>query len=175
MKMTDVYKKIIRFEPYDNLDVFLLDYESFEEIPLVSRYCRLDFLKEQMNAAQISRCLAGLAIYLLSSIDVIAEGRGMKDTFFGITYTDFSFSAETGILIPNFFVYPKAIENGFYKRVLHNDPVEKSLELEAVQACFTHCDGEAIFDFYESRFFDEAVEEELVRVFVIPKRCSLRY
>lgn len=33
MKLTDIYSKIISEEPYNDMDVFFENYESFEEIP----------------------------------------------------------------------------------------------------------------------------------------------
>lgn len=46
MKLADLYNKIISKEPYNDIDIFFSDYEGFEEIPLVSRYSRLSFLKK---------------------------------------------------------------------------------------------------------------------------------
>ncbi|WRH93754.1 Imm15 family immunity protein [Pseudomonas fluorescens] len=43
MKLVELYNKIISKEPYNNMNVFFESYESFEEIPIVSRYSRLDF------------------------------------------------------------------------------------------------------------------------------------
>ena len=172
MKMTDTYQKIIRYEPYNNMDVLFLEYESFEEIPVVSRYHRLAFLQSEMTASNVSSYLAGLSAYILNSAKVMAENKGSATIFFAITFTDFCFFEEAGTLIPNIFVYPRAVEDDFFKRLVSNDSAKKSSEKEAVKACFINCGGEIFFDFFESRFFDEISEEELVRIFVIPKSTS---
>ena len=175
MKMTDMYQKIIRHEPYNNMDIFFVEYDSFEEIPVVSRYHRLAFLQSEMTASNVSSYLAGLSIYILNSAKIISANNDLESIFFAITFTDFSFFEETATLIPNIFVYTKAREDDFFKRLISNRSAKISLEKEAVKACFINCGGEIFFDFFESRFFDEASEEELVRIFAVPKCTSERF
>lgn len=59
MMLAEIYRKIISKEPYKDMGVFFESYESFEEIPLVSRYKRLDFLKKEMSNDKVSEVLAG--------------------------------------------------------------------------------------------------------------------
>ena len=71
MKLVELYNKIISKEPYNNMNVFFESYESFEEIPIVSRYSRLDFLKEEMNNDKVSELLVSTAVFLMNSIKIM--------------------------------------------------------------------------------------------------------
>jgi hypothetical protein len=87
MKLAEIYSKIISKEPYNDMGVFFESYESFEEIPIVSRYKRLDFLKKEMSNDKVSEVLAGVAIFLMNLIKIMGETG--KCSFYAITFTDF--------------------------------------------------------------------------------------
>jgi hypothetical protein len=46
MKLTKLFRKIISKEPYNDMNIFFSGFESFEEIPLISRRYRLKLLKK---------------------------------------------------------------------------------------------------------------------------------
>ncbi|WP_275928030.1 Imm15 family immunity protein [Pseudomonas sp. 3MA1] len=81
MKLTDLYNKVISKEPYDDMRVFFEDYESFEEIPLVSRYSRLKHLMNEMSRNGVSDFLTGLALFVLNTLRLLEVSRD-KDIFF---------------------------------------------------------------------------------------------
>lgn len=80
MKLTDLYNKVISKEPYNDMDVFFESYESFEEIPLVSRYGRLKHLMDEMSNDGVSDFLTGLALFVLNTLKVLETSTG-KDIF----------------------------------------------------------------------------------------------
>ncbi|CAI8851953.1 hypothetical protein EMIT0324P_210005 [Pseudomonas chlororaphis] len=62
MKLTDLYNKIINQEWYNDTSIFP-SYESFEGIPLISRYSRLKSLKNRMSDDNVSDLLVGLLCF----------------------------------------------------------------------------------------------------------------
>lgn len=172
MILAEIYRKIISKEPYKDMGVFLESYESFEEIPLVSRYKRLDFLKKEMSNDKVSEVLAGVAIFLMNLIKIMRETD--KCSFYAITFTDFYGVDEREIIVPNIFVYPGAASVGFIDEIKEKSAGGVSKEMKEVINKFHKIGGEAIFDFYESRFYDSACDEEVIRVFVVPKEVDHR-
>ncbi|WP_225929961.1 Imm15 family immunity protein [Pseudomonas botevensis] len=168
MKFTDLYRKVISKEPYNDVGVFFESYESFEEIPLISRYSRLKHLKDEMSSSGVSDFLTGLALFLLNTLRLLEASRG-KGVFFAVTFTDFEGLEEQGVLIPNIFIYTKPASVSFLKKVRENDRGLVSQEMTKVKELFSNCGAGTAFDFYESRFYDAACAEEIVRVFAVPK------
>jgi hypothetical protein len=166
MKLTDIYSKLISKEPYNDMEVFFASYESFEEIPLVSRYRRLDFLKRDMSDDRISDILVGLAFFLINSINALTKTD--DNPFIAVSFTDFEGLEEQGVLVPNIFVYPKPASIGFLAKVREGSGLA-SKELDEVKRHFSSCRIKTAFDFYESRFHDAACDENIVRVFAVPK------
>ncbi|WP_260620578.1 Imm15 family immunity protein [Pseudomonas protegens] len=80
MKLTDLYNKVISKESYNDMRVFFEDYESFEEIPLVSRYSRLKHLMNEMSRNGVSDFLTGLALFVLNTLRLLEISRD-KDIF----------------------------------------------------------------------------------------------
>uniref|UniRef100_UPI0004690958 Imm15 family immunity protein n=1 Tax=Pseudomonas sp. PH1b TaxID=1397282 RepID=UPI0004690958 len=128
MKLTDVYSKIISEEPYNDMDIFFDNYESFEEIPLVSRYSRLKPLKDELSGSGASGFLTGLAVFLLNTLRLLEVSRS-ESVFFAVTFTDFEGLEEQGILIPNIFIYPKPASVGFLEKLRENDGGLESREM----------------------------------------------
>ncbi|WP_350616354.1 Imm15 family immunity protein [Pseudomonas sp. HY7a-MNA-CIBAN-0227] len=169
MKLTDLYNKIISQEPYNDMSVFFSSYESFEEIPLISRYSRLKLLKNRMSDDSVSDFLVGLSFFLLNSIKALSLKAADDSIFFAVTFTGFEILEEQGVIIPNIFIYPKPASINFLEKIQKNSSNENSQEVKEVKRHFLRCNLDNIFDFYESRFYDSACGEDIVRVFVIPK------
>ncbi|SDQ63355.1 Immunity protein 15 [Pseudomonas sp. UC 17F4] len=173
MKLTDLYTSIISKESYDDMDVFFLSYESFEEIPLISRHNRLDQLADILGKSNTLDFLIGLSAFLLNSITTLARVKKLNEDelFIAITFTDFDNPYGSEPIIPNIFIYPNQNkENDFHQSLKNNTPNKKSIELTTIQKHFSKCNLENSFIFYESRFFDPACDEEIVRIFAVPKR-----
>lgn len=172
MKLTDLYNKLISKEPYNDMSVFFSSYESFEEIPLVSRYRRLDFLKQEMSEDSISDFLIGLSVFLINSIKALSATEENSDTFFAITFTNFELLEESGLIIPNIFIYSNSAADELLKKIQNKHNTKTSRELEKVKKHFSRCNMETIFSFYESRFYDPACGEDLVRIFAVQKSMT---
>ncbi|WP_347900849.1 Imm15 family immunity protein [Pseudomonas purpurea] len=172
MRLTDLYNKVISQEPYNDMNVFFSDYESFEEIPLISRYRRLDFLKQEMNEDNIPDFLISFSVFLLNSIKVLSTTTEKNKTFFAITFTNFELLDESGLIIPNIFIYPNSATENFLDEIQNKHSKNTSRELEKVKRHFSRCTMETIFNFYESRFHDPACGEDLVRIFAIQKSMT---
>jgi hypothetical protein len=135
MKLTKLFLKIISKEAYNDLSIFFSDFESFEEIPLISRHHRLKTLKKLMDNESISDFLVSLSFFLINSIKALSLTIEDKQTFFAVSFTDFDF-AEQGILMPNIFVYPAAGSTGFLTKIQARQKNEHSTEMNAVKNTF---------------------------------------
>ncbi|WP_339505627.1 Imm15 family immunity protein [Pseudomonas sp. RL_105y_Pfl2_101] len=173
MKLTDLYKFIISQEPYNDMDVFFESHDSFEEIPLISRYSRADLLSESLGKSNTTDFLIGFSVFLLNAINTIARAKNITEDelFIAISFTDFGDACENRPIIPNIFIYPNQKEdNNFKARLKQNNPNEKSIEFAKIQEHFSRCNLKNSFIFYESRFLDQACNEDIVRIYAIPKQ-----
>lgn len=170
MKLAKLFRKIISKEPYNDMGVFFSDFESFEEIPLISRYHRLNLLKKSMEDEKVSDFLIGLSFFLMTSIKALSVTKNNKDTFFAISFPDFDLFAEHGVLMPHIFVYPAAGSTGFVEKIKAKQKSELSQEMNEVKVHFARCNLGTIFDFYESRFYDSASGEDIIRIYAVPKK-----
>ncbi|WP_262375141.1 Imm15 family immunity protein [Pseudomonas lundensis] len=168
MKLADLYNKIISKEPYNDIDIFFSDYEGFEEIPLVSRYSRLSFLKKSMTSEGVSDFLVGLSAFLVNTIRLQSRASCGRDMFIAVTFTDFEVFEDQGVIIPKIFVYPEPGSIGFLNKLKSKDCDVLSQEMKLVRLHFSNCQLERVFDFYESRFYDSASDEDIVRIFAVP-------
>ncbi|WP_426186981.1 Imm15 family immunity protein [Pseudomonas sp. NFXW11] len=168
MKFADFYSRIISKEAYKDMDVFFEIHESFEELPIVSRYSRLDFLRQEMSSGAVADFLTGFAVFLLNTLRLLEASRD-ENVFFALTFTDFEGLEEQGILIPNIFFYQQPAAAVFLQKLQEKAQGHASREMTDVKRHFSNCGAETAFDFYESRFYDAACAEELVRVFAVPR------
>lgn len=171
MKLIKLFRKIISKEAYRDISIFFSDFESCEEIPLISRHHRLKTLEKFMDNEKTSDFLVSLSFFLINSIKALSPTTEDNKTFFAVSFTDFDF-AEQGILMPNIFVYPTPGSANFLQKIQAGQKNESSTEMTAVKKHFSRCHIESIFDFYESRFFDSACGEEIVRVYAVLKPVS---
>lgn len=167
MIFSGVYKQIISKEPYCDLEIFFSEYESFEEIPIVSRLSRLDFLKKDLNQVECSVFLLGLSFFILNTVLSVSRAKNKKRTFIAISFTDFELSDNDDFIVPNIFIYPSRTSSEFSKKL--KSPKGGSAELEIIKKIFDTSGLLSAFDFYESRFYDPACSNEFVRVFAVPK------
>ena len=173
MNLKALYRKIISEEPYNDMGVFFLDYETFEELPMTSRYARLNHLKKEMSDEKVTDFLVGVSMFLLNSIGAISCKPKTAEPFFAITFTDFEALKEFGVLIPNIFIYPRPKSIGFLEKI-EKSSNEVSREINLVKMHFSHCGFADAFEFYESRFYDSACGEDFVRVFAVQKTAEVK-
>ncbi|WP_434677374.1 hypothetical protein J3P77_14780 [Pseudomonas sp. R1-18] len=169
MKFSDIQKKIISKEPYNDANIFVEEYESFEEIPLASRYSRLKKFRKELGDEGVHDLLISLSIFLLNTALIVSGQKAKKDILYAITFTDFDYCAGDGFIIPSIFIYPDGRAKGFLEKIRLRS-AESSNEINTIKRMFERNGAADGFDFLESRFHDSACNEEIIRVFVIPKK-----
>lgn len=99
-------KQLIEKEGLDNEDLYYADYETFEEIPLFSRWSQIDFLKERPfddnNLLLISH-----AITLSENANNLAYtklGGEHSEYFCCVTLTKWDCVAEINCITPNLYI-----------------------------------------------------------------------
>lgn len=173
MKLTKLFRKMISKEPYNDLSVFFSDFESFEEIPLISRHHRLKLLTKSIENDNVSDFLIGLSFFLMTSIRTLSVTKKSKDIFFAVSFPDFDLFAEQGVLMPHIFIYPAAVSTCFVEKIKAKQRTESSREMNEVKRHFARCNLEPIFEFYESRFHDSASGEDIIRIYAVPKKLGV--
>lgn len=168
MNLLKTYKKIIGNEPYNDLNELLFNFENFEELPVISRDSRIKKLKKILKEDNISDFLLGLAFFLLNTLHALARNNQKKIELTAITFTQFD-DRHGLILAPRIFVYPSDASNTLRQWLIDNQPKEDSNEMNRVKKIFTSCGLVESFVFLESRFFDKACNEELIRIYAIPR------
>lgn len=168
MNLLKIYKKIIEKEPYNDLGELLWEFDSFEEFPMVSRDSRIKKLKKTLRSENISDFLLGLAFFLLNTLHAVARNNQKKIELTAITFTQFDDRHGT-TLVPRIFVYPSDASDTLRQWLIDNQPKEDSKEMNRVKKIFTSCGLFESFIFFESRFFDNACNEELIRIYAIPR------
>lgn len=156
-------------EPWADLTVFFDKYELFEEFPLVSRYKNIATLRKEMRTDNIAEFLINTSFFILTSalLYVTKNNIPIDNRFFAITFTDFELSIPGEPPIPSFFIHPDETRNAFLKKLRVHKKHTESNEMLTVKKLFTQCRLENLFEFYESRFFDEACSEDFIRVFAV--------
>jgi len=171
--ITDIYKNILKKENLLNLDVFIRDYQTFEEIPLVSRYEHLKFLNEKIKQEDFQVFLINIAFFLLNNIELYAQNRLLpeeyKDYFICITFSDFDEISTFGYVIPNFFVTRKKELLNFLKINQYN-PLDG---IGSVKSAFSKCGLVNEFKFIKTVSRDELCVN-LVRVYAIDRTNALK-
>lgn len=155
-------------EPWTDLTVFFDNYESFEEFPLVSRYKNIATLRKEMTTNNVAEFLTNTSFFILNSALLYAEKNNISigNRFLAITFTDFELSIPEEPPIPNFFIQPNESKNAFIKKLRARKKHTESNEMP-IKKLFTQCRVEKLFEFYESRFFDDACNEDFIRVFAV--------
>lgn len=168
MKFSDIHKKIVSKEPYNDTQVFVENYESFEEIPIVSRYDRLAPFKKELGHDGVRDLLINLSIFVLNTALTVSKKQHAANIFLAITFTSLDRYKKDKFLIPKIFIYPEGHNLGFPETLRHRS-AKSSSELETVKRLFEINRAADGFDFVESRFHDSACNNDIIRIFAIPK------
>ncbi len=172
MKLSDIFMKLIKDEPYNDLNVFDYSYESYEEFPIVSRYKKVAHLKTTYTAKEAFEILISLACFVLrcATVHTRRNDRGKSDrtTLLGLSFDGFDDFEENSFVVPKIFVFPGTEGVRFLSTLFGKRGMKASYELDLIKNAFHDAGVLSSFDFYESRFFDDACGEELVRIYAIP-------
>jgi len=93
----------------------------------------------------------------------------VNSRFIALSYTDFDFFNPQEPPIPNFFIHSTETKIEFLNRLKSHANKNSSQELESIRKLFRSCKIESALSFYESRFYDEACNEEFARVYAVPR------
>ncbi|MEN5160721.1 Imm15 family immunity protein [Achromobacter spanius] len=171
MKLSEIYLKIIKSEPYNDLSVFTDKYDSYEEYPVISRYKKAEYLKKFVSPDGVFQMLISIANFVLNSAMVYARRNLDKtngDILFAIYFCGFNGYKENLFVVPRIFVFPGAAGLDFLHKLVNSRGVTSSPEMTLIKKNFEEMGIASNFNFYESRFFDEACGEELVHIYAIP-------
>ena len=79
--ISQLYSKLIKKENLFDLSIFIKEYSSFEEVPLVTRYSHIDFLNKFIDQEDIQSFLINLGFFLLNNINFYAKKNLLPDEF----------------------------------------------------------------------------------------------
>lgn len=167
MNLYKLYKKIMKKETYNDLNFLLGGFDSFEEFPIISRDRRVEKLQVALKQEDVSEFLLGFAFFLLNTVQAMARDSHKKLGLTAITFTKFDDDCGP-TLVPKIFIYPGAAANDLRQKLIKNRPRTDSPEMTKVKNVFTACSLFESFLFLESRFFDKACDEEVIRIYAIP-------
>jgi hypothetical protein len=164
--LTEIFKD----ESWIDLNVFFEKYEKFEEFPLISRYKKVSIIATSTGISGVANFLASTSFFVLNWVKLLAHDKkiDLNARFIAISFTDFDFSNFDEPPIPNFFVHSTETRAVFLSHLRSHETKTDSAELLSIKNLFTACNIEPAFSFYESRFYDKACNEELVRIFAVP-------
>lgn len=169
MKLHGLYAKIIKKEAYNDLRCLAGAFDDFEEFPIISRDSRLKKLQRKLEKKDISDFLLGLAVFVLNTVRALARSNQRQLELAAITFTRFDASGGS-TLVPQLFIYPSTAAGALRQTLIKNQSETDSMEMTKVKQLFTTCGFVESFVFLESRFFDHACNEELVRIYAIPRQ-----
>ena len=120
-------KSLIKKEGLDNPDIFFADYETFEEIPLFSRWKNISFLShfsfDEKNIILLRKCI-DLVAYCYTLIDKYLDNESINDYFIAISLTGWDDHEEINCLTPNLVISRRK------KWLLSNLKLKKSQTIE---------------------------------------------
>jgi len=170
--ITEIYKNIFRKEGLVNFDMFIRDYDTFEEIPLISRYRHLAFLNGKIEKKDTQFFLLNAAVFLLNNIDLYAKHRlspsEYREFFVCLTFSDLDEIDTLGYAIPNFFVTRK-MELLKFLRI--TDP-DSAKDTDTLRSAFDRC-GLSTFTLTRTVSQDQLCGD-LVRIYAIDRANRLR-
>lgn len=170
MNLTKFYENIVSKESYRDLERFFDEVDSFEEMPLISRDCRTEELQKMLNENDASEFLLGFSYFILNTLRLISHTKKIKQGLIAITFMNFDKEEYGPTLIPRLFVYPDEAGQALYENLIKNQQARTSTEMKRTKDLFKKCNLLEQFTFVESRWFDKACNEELIRIFAIPKQ-----
>lgn len=168
MIFKDIYRELIQKESLDNLSIFIKDYETFEEIPLVSRYKHLDFIYSYIEKKDIQSFLLSLSYFYLINIKCYAKKHltpsELSNFFICLTFNNFEDLRDIGYCIPNFFVTKKLDMFDFLNICDSKAVIEDYLLLESA---FRKTGLINTFNFIKTVSIQEQ-SEDTIRIYAIP-------
>ncbi|MBI0028407.1 hypothetical protein H3S88_10680 [Gilliamella sp. B14448G11] len=121
---------LIKKEGLDDFSVFFSDYETFEEIPLFSRFKHISFLSSlsfnEKNKILIKKCLELINTCKLKVKDYI-DDKNINNYFICVSLTDWEDYEEINCLTPNIYISRKKNWLLSLLKLKHSQTIEENL------------------------------------------------
>jgi hypothetical protein len=157
--------KYIYQECLDQLSV-LSETETFEEYPLIHRQHQVTNWRKKFPNTDIFPLWISFIIFLINIHKNTKEYLNLNNIFICITVTQFNKKA-----LPRLNIFTSTTINkiDFLKKLKMKEINKKSKEKLFVKTAFENANEINNFDFYESRFFDNSSNTEIVRIYCVFK------
>lgn len=150
-----------------NADSVLSETDTFEQYPLIYRDFQYENWQKAFPSADIFSMWVGLAVFLLNFYKNLDVGNQPAGRFLCITVNDFDESESGQPPIPNIFTSTAIVAEEFLANLKRRCAPVDSNKMEIVKSGFARANQSTNFSFYESRFFDQASQSEIVRIYCI--------
>lgn len=121
---------LIEKEGLDDLSVFFSDYETFEEIPLFSRFKHISFLSSlsfnEKNKILIKKCIELINKCKLNAKNYI-DDKNISDYFICVSLTDWENYEDVNCLTPNIYISRKKNWLLSHLKLKHSQAIEENL------------------------------------------------
>lgn len=159
-------------------EIILMDTDTFEEYPIVTRDKQVKNWKKNLSSNSIFQTWLGFSVFALNYANCIKLENGLTDFFLCITITGFNRDAldipKPRIFVTNSIDTKNVLREKFFSKEKSSKSNAKSLEMSVVKNGFLKINSLESFVFRESRFFDVASQLEIVRVYCIPLVDAVR-
>lgn len=167
--ITEIYENIVKKQPIDNLGVFMEDYETYEEIPIINRLSQVSFINNIINKKELTYFLHQIAVYYVNNILLYAKSQLLKEEFseffIAIVYIDMEEDIEDGeVCIPSICVSRK--------KQLFNFLQEKEKSFDDM-ICLKSLVNLNNATYHTSHFLDNASGCNINRIYIVPKYDTL--
>jgi hypothetical protein len=163
-----LFYELVKKENLSNLDQFIVDFQTFEEIPLISRVHHVKHYKKIFSEEEFQLFLINAAVFILNNVIQHARKSGCDASFFACLTFSFDDIEEFGYAIPDFLVTRK-IEL-FYSLKTKKETTVENLPPILSQA-FLKTGTERVFQFIESIIEDPC--GDMVGAYAIPRNSPL--
>lgn len=164
----EIYSQIFKKNKLDDINIFLKNYSTYEEIPLIGRYEDISFIENYLNKEDIALFLLNIAFFYINNVVMYAKKKltstEHEDFLVAISICDIQEQMEeVGFFIPNFFVSRKKSQFTFITEKNRVNLQECNLPESYLNNlnCFGH------FDLYKTKSVD--TYGEINRIYMIPK------
>lgn len=134
-KLDSKIRKIIKNEGFYNDEIYCADYDSFEEIPLFSRWKNISFLKDtsfdENNKLLISHAV-NLAEHAIK-VSCLNAGETHGDFFCCVTLTKWDSVDEINCITPNIYITRKREWLFSYVKLKQTDSKEEKLTMKYIK------------------------------------------
>jgi len=160
------YNLLSKREGLDDFDLFIDDYESFDEIPLISRISNIKILEKSIPNAVIQDALINLSFFYINNIYFYAKSKLNEkqfNSFFSCLTFDLSDIDFFDLYIPNILVTRKIWLFKFIPKLKRINSSRKKNTY--MLPSFSRLNLEKSFFFFEEK---KISNESVSRIFAVP-------